>query len=127
MLVCSPTDKPTDNHTIPQTTEFISFTIPVNTISDPDAGSSSFSCSFNVNGVRRPDDGLCSLHRTIVKASRRKLADCPILIAFDLPADDENSVAGTWTIDVEIGLPAIETLFGIHPLERVLKGEIRAG
>ncbi|MEM7134138.1 MAG: hypothetical protein AAF702_48050 [Chloroflexota bacterium] len=88
-------------------------TITVNTTSDPDATTASRSCTLNGNGVRPAEDGLCSLRRAIIEASKRNLADRPILIAFDLPADEENSVAGTWTINIEAGLPGIETLSSV--------------
>ena len=89
-------------------------TITVNTTSDPSPTTSTISCTLDGNGVKPADDGLCSLRRAIIEASKHNVAERPILIQFNLPAGEANTtVPGTWTIDAGAGLPPIETLSAV--------------
>lgn len=95
----------------PQTTEDFTTVITVNTINDPTPASATTTCVYTASGLTPGD--VCSLRRAIIDASKRPATDRPILIAFDLPADDANTdVPGTWTIQIDAtnALPAVTTI-----------------
>ena len=92
-------------------------TIIVDTTTDPTPDRRN-SCNFNGSlGLSPAQDGLCSLRRAFIEASDRPPEDRPILIAFNLPAAEQNQVVGTWTIVIDPSvsnrLPPIETISNV--------------
>lgn len=81
-------------------------TITVDTTTDPQPDANN-TCTFNGPlGYAPAVDTLCSLRRALNEASLRPVGDRPILIQFNLPANEENiDVAGTWTITMGNGDP----------------------
>lgn len=94
---------------VPQT---FNSTITVDTVADPTPESTRTTCTYSGSGGYAPGDS-CSFRRAIVEASAVPAEQRPVLIAFDLPAADENSaVAGTWIIEIDAvnQLPAVTTV-----------------
>lgn len=87
-------------------------TITVDTVEDPTPDSARTTCNYSGSGGYMAGDS-CSFRRALVEASAVPLAQRPVLITFDLPADAENSeVAGTWIINIDEAnqLPAVTTI-----------------
>ena len=97
-------------------------TITVNTTQDITAedeaenNENKHTCGFTQGAFFFPANGssagLCTLRRAILEASARPQSDRPILIEFNIPANDPNAdleEVGTWTIFLDQQLPDMET------------------
>jgi hypothetical protein len=83
-------------------------TLVVDTAADPDT-SLSYTCyGTYTGGYGPPGDGLCTLRRAIIEAS--KVATRPVLIEFNIPTSDDgyDGTLDAWTIDAAGALPNVK-------------------
>lgn len=87
--------------------------ITVDASDDPDSTSLRYTCTFTQGAIFVPaPDGKCTFRRAINEAAARPQSDRPILIQFNLPANDPGKdleVSGTWTLQVDAALPPLKT------------------
>ncbi|MEM7116088.1 MAG: hypothetical protein AAF614_26845 [Chloroflexota bacterium] len=87
-------------------------TITIDTVDDPTPESARITCTYSGSGGYTAGDS-CSFRRALVEAGAVPADQRPVLIAFDLPTDAENTtVPGTWIINIDElnQLPAVTTI-----------------
>jgi hypothetical protein len=81
-------------------------------IDNSGANLNKYTCGFTSGALFFPaPDAKCTLRRAILEASARPQSDRPILIRFNIPANDPNAnlVESTWTIFLDQALPELKT------------------
>jgi hypothetical protein len=87
--------------------------ITVDASPDLESGSLRYTCTYTQGAIFTPaPDNKCTLRRAINEAAARPQSDRPIVIQFNLPANDPGKdleVSGTWTLQVDAALPPLKT------------------
>jgi len=87
--------------------------ITVDASPDLESGNVRYTCTYTQGAIFTPaPDGKCTLRRAINEAAARPQSDRPILIRFNLPANDPGKdleVSGAWTLQVDAALPPLKT------------------
>lgn len=87
--------------------------ITVDASQDLDSGNQRSTCTYSQGAIFIPAaDGKCTFRRAINEAAARPQSDRPIVIQFNLPANDPGKdleVSGTWTLQVDAALPPLKT------------------